>query len=427
VIAAAGLVSGLLLTATGASAAKAHAAAPIKLGLDTTLSGPTAAQDNGDAQFFTAWIDGVNASGGIAGHKIQLFTLDDKGDDGQALLNFETLYNSDKVALIVKISSADIPYPFVKKNNVPVVSYTGDPRIYSSYYPSITTDGDNIGEVGAEVAYWFTKIEGHHPKVVAVQLLNVYSSWDTYLVNGWKHDGAKTVYLVPDGGPTADCSALIVKFKSEGVQYFDMEGLEAPQCILAMQTLGWRPSMGEGGALTSQIGEAELIGKPFVGVTAGSPNTLYNGEPIFSKPSAIDLQFVQNIKKYAPTYYNYSYLDGTGNIIGYANGMLATYMLQGALQKYGSITTTNLLNYIHGVKNYQNDLQPPVSSFAVNCKTGSDGTIWGYWHYNTHPSALLPKIYMVPTSGPKWDSAQFSLGLPECTLTKQADTAFPHG
>jgi hypothetical protein len=426
-LAAGGLLASTLMGVSGATAATRHAAAPILLGLDTTLSGPTAAQAAGDAQFFEAWIDYTNATGGIDGHQIKLFTLDDKGDDGQALLNFETLWSTDHVSLIAKVSEADAPYPLIKKENIPVVTYTGDPRIYSSYYSSITTDGDNIGEVGAEVAYWFTKIQKVHPKVVAVQLLNVYSSWDSFLVNGWKKDGAKTVYLVPDGGPTANCSPLIVKFKAEGVQYIDMEGLQGTQCILAEQTLGWKPVDGQGGALTSQIGEAELIGKPYVGVVAGSPNSLYNGAPIFKTPSTIDKTFVANIKKYAPSLYNYSYLDGTGTIIGYANGMLATYMLKGALDKYGKITTANLLNFIHGVKNYQNDLQPPVGSFAPNCKTGSDGTIWGFWHLNAKPTPLLPKIYMTPTSGPNWITGAHDLGLSPCVLTTQANAAFPHG
>lgn len=423
VLAVTTLLGGSTSLASGAASASTSS---ITIGVDATESGPTAPQEAGSIPFFMAYIDYLNAKGGIDGHHIDVKILDDKGDDAQALLNFETLWEQDHVSLIVKISEADAPYDFIKQNSVPTFTYTGDPRIYASYYPTIITDGDNIAEVGGETAWWLTHIEHKHPKIVGVQYLAVYSTWNSFIKNYWKKDGATKVIMVPDGGPTADCSSIVTKFKAAGVQYWDMQGLESSQCILAEQRLGWKPPLGEGGALVSQLGQALLIGKPMIGIVAGSPNTLSTGAPIYSKPTPVDLTFQANIKKYAPKWDSYAYLNGTTTIIGYGLAMLSTDVLGKTLAGDHSLSASDIVKTAQGIKNYNNGLQPPVESFAPSCKTGSDGTIWGYWEANPNKAKGQPALELKPTSGPHWIDGK-DVGVSPCQLTIQANKAYPHG
>jgi ABC-type branched-subunit amino acid transport system substrate-binding protein len=416
------------LSSIAASASHTNAKQPIVIGLDATESGPFAPANAGNYLFFESWINYTNAHGGINGRHIKVINLDDRADPGQVLLNFETLWSSDHVLLIVKEGgNIPAPYPYIKSNNIPVIAYQGDPRLYSSIYPSIIADGDNIAEVGSEVRYWLTQIEHKHPSIVAIQYSPVYSTWNQFQVSDWQAHGASQVYLVPDQGVSADCTATILQLKSENVQFFNMEGPQAPQCVIAMSRLNWHPSDGAGGSATSSIGQTELIGQPYTGLVSGSPMSLYNGLPIFAHPSPANKTYEGNIQKYAPQYANYSFLNGTTALISYSLAQLATYDIQGTLNKYHRLTSTLLIKYAQSVRNWTNNLEPPVLSFSPTCKTGSDGTIWGYWHYNPHPTAFRPTMYMVPTSGPKWITAIGDLKLGKCLLTQQADQAYPNG
>jgi ABC-type branched-subunit amino acid transport system substrate-binding protein len=426
VVTAGAMACGLMLSFGLARTASAAGGSTITIGLDMTQSGPDAPGYAGVYGDFMAWIDYTNSHGGLSGHKVKVDTLDDKGDDGQALLNYQTLWTEDHAVLIAKLSTATMPYALIKQDSIPTISYTGDPRMYASYYPTILPMGDNIPEVGAEVAYWYTHIENKHPKRVAVLYEPAYSSWNNFLVRQWKKDGATEVDMIPSGATTASCSATIVQIKSKNIQFFDLEGTQAVQCIDAEQTLGWKPSMGEGGSAISSIGTAELIGKSLAGVVAGSPNSLYNGEPIYAKPSASDLLYAANVKKYNPGYYNYSYLNGTSTIIGYGLAELATALVGGVLKSGKEVTPADIVSYGHGLKNWSSGLQPPVKSFATNCKSGSDGTIWGYWRVNPKPTPFKPALYLQPTSGHHWIDGALT-NVSECELTTAANAAYPHG
>jgi ABC-type branched-subunit amino acid transport system substrate-binding protein len=409
------------------AATKAHAAAPIKIGLDITESGPEAPQSAGALQWFTAYIDYTNDHGGIDGHKIDVITLDDKGDPGQTLLNFEAMWTQDKVSLIASNIGAIDPLQYIQQNQIPVFVTNAATQQFSSHYTSTFILGGQLPAWSAQTAYWVVKIEKNPIKRVAVLYSPQLSAgFQAFVQNYWKKLGATYVDMVNDSGPTADCSALVLRWKSENVQYVDLQGFEAPSCVQAMARDNWRPKYSAGGPVTSQIGEAELIGKPFVGIVAGAPNTLYTGAPIHATPSAVDRTYVGNIRKYFPTWANYNNLNGTGIVELYGDAELVVAALKGTMAKYGDVTPAHVNAYTRTLRNFDDGLAPVILSFAPNCKTGSDGTIWGYWHYNAHPTASKPTLYMVPTSGPKFVTNTW-LGLGECYLTKAANKLFPNG
>jgi hypothetical protein len=253
------------------------------------------------------------------------------------------------------------------------------------------------------------------------------SSFNTFIQKYWTVLGATTIDMSPGAGPQGNCTAYILKWKAEGIQYIDMQDPEWESCLEEEQILGWTPSLGQGGPQSSQIGNAELLGKIMVGVIAGSPNTLYTGEPLSSSPTAIDRTYVGNIRTYVPQDANYSYLNGTAQITSYTTSRLMMDVLAGTLAKYGRVTSSLILKYTLGLKNWSDDLSAPIASFATNCKTGGEGTIWGYWHYNPTPTVSKPAIYMVPTSGPKRVTTNALLHIGKCYLTQLDNSLYPNG
>lgn len=425
---AAALVLATLWAVPAAASRASQSKSPYLVGIDVNLSGPLAPYTTGAADFSEAVFKYVNAHGGIDGHKIKYLVLDDKGDPGQTLLNFESLWSQDHVLAIVG-GGTYTPWSYVQQNNIPVYSGNGGlgSKGFGSHYPTWFSVGSVTPVWDSQAAYWSVKIEHKAVKSVEVLYSTTLTNWNGFIQNYWKKLGATSIYMDPGGGPAANCTPLILKMKAENVQYFDVQDQEFANCILAEQQLGWKPPLGQGSPTSSQIGEAELLGKVLVGVIAGSPNTLYTGAPIYPSPTAADRTFVGTIKTYSPSYANYSFLNGTTQILYYSAAELLVDALKGTLAKYGRATSPLLVKYTETMKNWDNNLNPPVASFTPSCKTGGDGTIWGYWHFNPHPTAAKPSMYMIPASGNAWVNTRKFLGLGKCYLTQLVDAQFPNG
>jgi hypothetical protein len=417
--------------ASSSAALKSNAKAAYTFGISYAESGPLAPPSNGASEFIQAYFNYVNSNGGVQGHKLKLIVLDDAGDPGKALLNVETMWSQDHVLGFIGAAGTFTPWAYIKENNIPVWSLGGGTgsRGFGSFYSTWFPTGSVTAAWDSQAAYWSVKIEHKHPQVVAVLYATTQTTWNTFVQNYWDKLGAKTVYFdAGSGTPSTDCTALVLKWKSEGVQYLDWQDNEWPSCLLAEQRLGWKPPLGEGSPSTSQPGEAELLGKVIVGVIAGSPNSLYTGAPIFSSPNALDRTYEGNIRKYAPQFANYAYLNSTAVMSYYGDAMLVSTLIGQLLTQHKPVTSATLTTATQHMKNWSLfTLDPPVAGFAPNCKTGGDGTIWGYWHFNPHPSATKPAIYMSPTSGPHWVNTRTFLGLSRCYLTQATDKLFPNG
>jgi branched-chain amino acid transport system substrate-binding protein len=124
---------------TGAAAA---AGAPIKVGLICTCSGAGGSGAflvNGE-KVYQAWVNSVNAAGGINGHAIQLTTEDDSGTPGTSVSEVKTLI-SDHVVALVDISDLDSVWAStIQAANIPVVG-VNDPNISFGSNPDFYPTG----------------------------------------------------------------------------------------------------------------------------------------------------------------------------------------------------------------------------------------------------------------------------------------------
>jgi branched-chain amino acid transport system substrate-binding protein len=127
--------------ASSASVSAKLSGTPIPLGNIGTYSAATSSSQIGAKYSIQAWADWVNAHGGLAGHPVKLYVMDDQGSAAIALTDVKTLINQDHVVAIVgDQSSTDTDWAStVEQAGVPVVGglslnipFVSNPDFYPS-------------------------------------------------------------------------------------------------------------------------------------------------------------------------------------------------------------------------------------------------------------------------------------------------------
>ncbi len=149
---------------TGAAAASATGA-PIKVGLICSCSGPFGANNLPVEDTYKAWVNTVNASGGISGHQIQLITEDDAANPGTSASEAQTLISDHVVAIAdnsdldetwaSKVQASGIPVVGVDLASAPFYSYsdfypegqTNDSVTYANVSTAKAAGASNIGDL----------------------------------------------------------------------------------------------------------------------------------------------------------------------------------------------------------------------------------------------------------------------------------------
>jgi branched-chain amino acid transport system substrate-binding protein len=135
---------------------------PIKVGLVCICSGAFGTNIVPVADVYKAWVNTVNATGGINGHPIQLTTEDDAGNPGTSVTDIHSLL-SDGVVAIADMTIVDEAWAStVQAANVPVVGIdvTEDPFFQNpDFYPEgQTTNSGAYADVAVAKAAGATNI-----------------------------------------------------------------------------------------------------------------------------------------------------------------------------------------------------------------------------------------------------------------------------
>lgn len=122
------VAAALVVTACGGSgksgsSASGIPAGPIKIGALLTLNGPFASIGTPQEVNDEALVSLLNKNGGIAGHQVELITINDRGDPTAAVLAAQQLVSDHVVGVIYAGTSATVTntVPVFMKNKVPVV------------------------------------------------------------------------------------------------------------------------------------------------------------------------------------------------------------------------------------------------------------------------------------------------------------------
>jgi branched-chain amino acid transport system substrate-binding protein len=105
------------------SNASAPSGAPIKIGTICTCSGVYAADSAKGIPLMKAWVDSMNGSGGLNGHRVQLFAEDVGSSPQKALAAAKKLVEQDHVVAIVgSVTNVTGAYQkYVEQKKVPIV------------------------------------------------------------------------------------------------------------------------------------------------------------------------------------------------------------------------------------------------------------------------------------------------------------------
>ena len=391
----------------------------IKIGSTFPLSGAIAFVGQQGAGAIDAYIKMVNARGGIQGRKLQLISYDDGFDPAQVVANVKRLWEQDKVAMIFSFV-VDSANEYVKSKNIPYFPFGGSPGSFSSKYPTIIPVGGMFLTWNAESAYAVVNHMNKKPKVVAVMtdsvILNTHAT-AKYIEQVWKKLGAQKVIIEPINMTQGDCSSQVLKYKNEGVEYWDWQSFAFVLCMPAEERLGWRPPLGQGGPVASMSLLSSTIGKSMEGVTAGSPGDMLDGRPRFKGPTKAHQEYVSAIQKYHPSIGTPDHLNSPPTVAWW---MASKYVfdggLNGAAEKFGELSADSLMKWIyeHG-KNFDAGIGEPIRGFTPTCKQGNGPTTWwGLWKWDDKTQKLTNN----PLS-PMLDFSYFSDD--PCFMTKVAD------
>jgi branched-chain amino acid transport system substrate-binding protein len=138
-----GLAATAALAGPGVAGASSSSA-PVKIGLLCACTGPISAGIEEVPPVAKAWVDSVNASGGINGHKIDLIVEDDTSSPSKSTSEAQTLVGTDHVVAIIDATSEDFSWAsYVQAQGVPVVGLnTSTEPFYtnSDFYPEGQTE-----------------------------------------------------------------------------------------------------------------------------------------------------------------------------------------------------------------------------------------------------------------------------------------------
>lgn len=116
----------------------AHAQDAYLVGVSGAMTGPVAAGYAPIVEFMKAYLDHVNARGGINGKQVKVIVLDDQAQPSRAATNAKKLAEQDKVHLMVNNSLSSTYAPMVaesKRANVPLL-YAGGVCPPETYPPA---------------------------------------------------------------------------------------------------------------------------------------------------------------------------------------------------------------------------------------------------------------------------------------------------
>lgn len=124
------LAAGVIFLAAGAAVSAKHANAeePIRIGSFLSVTGPAAFLGDPEQKTLQMYVERINASGGVAGRRLQLIVYDDGGDADKARTFVKRLIEQDKVDAIVGGSTSGTTMaaiPLAEQAQIPLVSLAG--------------------------------------------------------------------------------------------------------------------------------------------------------------------------------------------------------------------------------------------------------------------------------------------------------------
>jgi branched-chain amino acid transport system substrate-binding protein len=155
-IAACGSSATSASTASGPSTSSTGATtsgSTYNVGLIETLTGPLSGDLGGEPVGLDAWEKWTNAHGGVDGHPVQVFVMDDQSNPSIGLQDAKTLVTQDHVLAILGVSDEATTWgPYIEQQGIPIIGGNPDLALNPDYFPTGDYDLTNAELNGAKKA-----------------------------------------------------------------------------------------------------------------------------------------------------------------------------------------------------------------------------------------------------------------------------------
>ncbi len=342
------------------------APAPIKVGVICSCTGAAGEAETLVTNSYLAWVKLTNASGGIAGHKIQLINENDQTNPGLAVTEANTLVSDGVVAVEVSSLVQQAFLSVLASANIPVVGESfgipGLPQNTDVFDPTDTLS--TTVATASQIA--LIKASGVH-KVADLYESTTTSANSPAIVSSINATpGLKVVYSVSTSLTETNYESECLAAQQAGATGL-IAGTGTPANIEATASScslqGYHPAYFAG---TENWGPFPALAK----------NTWMSGEtvPYFYTKSPAIKTFTAMMNKYYPGTFNNPTFD-PGNSLGiYAGGLLLQHALLAAhLTSSKSATAALVLKGLYSLKgDTLGGLAPPLSfkkgtDHAINC------------------------------------------------------------
>lgn len=354
------LAVGLSLVLYGATASSAASSkSPISVGLITTLTGPAAAQFEGNLQGAQARIDLQNAQGGVNGHKINLVVEDDQTSFTQAQTDMSELVQLKNVFGVIDLSDFTVTaYKVAQKAGVPVVGFPSDgPEWGQQPNTNMISIEGNVPPtgIGGEVNTLYPNVAKLlHAKNMAVLALDGEQAsiqGAESFVKAAAADGVKVGYknyTIPIG--TDDVTSVVLAMKQAGVDGFESGLLDnTNDAILTTARQAGLKLIAP--VLPAGYGQSILDSPSAIQADQGAVYTVFQ-RPV-NEPNAATRQEQAAFKKYE----GFTGVPGLGWTAGWIS---ADLFIQGLERAGANPTRTAFLRALHNLKGYDAEGLLPI-------------------------------------------------------------------
>lgn len=342
---------GMVVMSGGAASAASKSGSLIKVGMVNDQTGALAEQFGPNSAGAQAYIDMVNAHGGVDGHKITFKVYDGQSSDSVVESDFKLAVSNGTFGFIESEPLMTSSVPYLEQQGVPVVGFGVVPSFYGSTAKNFFgTFGDIITKTSTE---WAAHLVKEGKKRIAV--LSDAVPGDEVGAKSW----AATVTKV--GGTLVDTDyavnstnastllSLAQRLKSENVQgVISDAGNTQPQLEVDLHQVGDAGAVVEGGSnYTIKLGSQ--LGSGANGYTYGSFVA-----PLTDVKDPGVKQYLTAMKKYEPKLvYNGQASDGWASAALFVEGL--------RLLKPGKVTTSAYVAKMNKLNGYSaTGFMPPV-------------------------------------------------------------------
>jgi len=347
-------------TSTGGSSASKS---PILIGTSLSLTGDFSVDGQAFERGYNLWVQNINKSGGLLGHKVTLKVLNDNSDPATVATNYTQLISTDHAAFVFGPFSTLLTAsaaPVVARNHYAFIEGAGGgPLVFSLKLPNLFAVSPVVADQLIPFAEWVAALpSGERPKTAAYPMVD-----DPFAVpmvqNAQKilqNAGIQTVYskVFPAENPAYKAGADAMAAMKPDMVVIGSPDVPGVQSIFkALQQQHFNPKIlaasagpDQGAAFLSAIGGATNATGTMV------PNGWYPG-----MPNALSQQFVKD--------YNAKYGGTPADInADAAEAYSVGETLAGAVNSTKSMSNAKVISYLHSSVTVQT-VQGPAKFNAI--------------------------------------------------------------